>query len=308
MSKTDPKTIVPLAGLETEWRDPKFRDLAKLPNADVLSTLLAGQQRAIDAVEIALPAIDQAVVLAKQRLTAGQGRLIYAGAGTSGRLGMLDGVELRPTFNWPPERLLVLLAGGNKAIKTAVEGAEDSAKAARLATQKAKITKNDVVIGLAASGTTPFTRAIIKSARKHGALTIALANNPGSPLLADAEVGVFLATGAEVLAGSTRLAAGTSQKVALNLFSTCLMVAMHKVHDGYMVDMVASNDKLRQRAVKMICAITGCNESVATGAILACDSNIKAAILNVQGVTPKGALELLQQTQGNLDQALNKIR
>lgn len=292
---------------DTEYREPRFQDLAIWPRDELLSELLQGQRRAIDAVDQALPDIERAVGTALERLSAGRGRLIYAGAGTSGRLGLLDGVELLPTFNWPPERLVTLLAGGAGAVQRAVEGAEDSIEAARRDCAETNITPDDVVIGVAASGTTPFTRGVLQAATNAGALTIAIVNNPNSPMAQDARIAIVLESGPEVLAGSTRLAAGTSQKSALNLFSTSLMIGLNKVHDGYMVDMVASNAKLRQRAVNMVCAIADCAPKAAQNALAASEYNVKRAVLVVQGVNGKDAVQLLENNQGNLGVCLAKI-
>ncbi len=209
------------------------------------------------------------------------------GAGTSGRLGVLDGIELIPTFGWPEERLIYGLAGGETGLVRPQEGAEDSIEEARAFVDRSNIGAADVVLGLAASGTTPFTRAAIQAARATGALTISLANNPQSPLLEDAEHKILLRTGAEVLAGSTRLSAGTSQKAALNLFSTALMVRLKKVYRGYMVDMQLTNTKLSQRAKDMLVALTGCSQERATAALKESGNQIKLAVLLVLGTTKK---------------------
>ena len=239
------------------------------------------------------------------RLEGGKGRIIYVGAGTSGRLGVLDGIELGPTFNWPDARILNLFAGGDAGMKHAMEGAEDDVDLAGRNSDDAGFKTDDVVIGIAASGTTPYTRAVIQRARSLGALTISLANNPGSPLLEDAEIGMLLDTGAEVLAGSTRLSAGTSQKAALNLFSTCVMIGLNKVHSGYMVDMVVSNEKLAERAAKIVASVTGCGDDVARDALANAEMDIKTAILQVNGHSPDEAEKMLAEHNGNLGAALN---
>ena len=291
----------------TEQRSPRFKDLAAWPIEDTLAALFDGQQRAIHSLYHALSDIQQAVELATLRLATSQGRLIYCGAGTSGRLGVLDAVELRPTFNWPDSRIVNLFAGGSAGVSRAVEGAEDNIANAKSEAKKAKFNADDVVIGIAASGTTPYTRTLLQIARQQGALTIALANNPNSPMLDDAEVGILLNTGPEVLAGSTRLAAGTSQKATLNLFSTALMVNLGKVHEGYMVDMVTSNDKLKERAVKMVASITHCSEHQATTALSNCDGIIKLAVLNLHGLSKEASITLLSKHQQHLGKALLEI-
>lgn len=291
----------------TEARSPRFAALETWPTSDVLAAMLEHQSEALHAVWGAQNALCDAVEAAANRLRAGNGRLVYIGAGTSGRLGVLDGVELPPTFGWPEARLAFVFAGGEAAEAAATEGAEDDAEAGGHAISVAKIDATDVVVGIAASGSTPYTRAALTAARKAGALTIAIANNPDSPLLDDAEHGVLLDTGPEILAGSTRLAAGTAQKIALNLFSTALMVALNKVYAGHMVEMKASNDKLRQRAQRMVAEITGCDMALARRALNATDYSIKHAILYCDGVQGPEAERLLTETGGDLGAARGRI-
>ncbi|MFD2238333.1 N-acetylmuramic acid 6-phosphate etherase [Aureimonas populi] len=262
---------------ETEAADPRFRDLETRPLADTLAALLAGQGRAIEAVSAALPALEGAVAAARPRIEAG-GRLVYCGAGTSGRLGLLDAVELRPTFGWPADRALAILAGGPESLLAAREGAEDDAEAGGHGVDALDLGASDVLLAIAASGRTPFTLAACRRAGERGALTIAFANSAGSPLLSAAEHGVLLRTGPEVLAGSTRLAAGTSQKIALNLFSTALMISLGRVKGGRMVAMRASNAKLRARAASMLVAISGCEPEEGMRTLEACDFDVTAAL------------------------------
>ncbi|MCF6301969.1 MAG: N-acetylmuramic acid 6-phosphate etherase [Devosiaceae bacterium] len=290
---------------ETEFRSPRFEGLETWPNREILGALLGGQHQALNAVAQALPQLESAIDAAVARLSGEKGRIIYVGAGTSGRLAVLDGIELTPTFGWPLERLEYLFAGGDAGLNHAIEGAEDDAVAGQSEMEAIKPTPQDVVLGLAASGTTPYTRAAIHVAREAGSLTIAFANNPGSPLISDAEFGVLLATGAEVLSGSTRLGAGTSQKIALNLFSTTLMIGLNKVHRGHMVDMQASNEKLILRAQRMVIEITGCDLVTATAALEQCDYHTKLAVLIVEGQEKNAALSLLRRHKGNLAAALS---
>ncbi|UJQ95544.1 N-acetylmuramic acid 6-phosphate etherase [Mariluticola halotolerans] len=292
---------------ETEFRSPRYENLETWGAGEVLSALLGGQHQALHAVWGALPQIEKAVAAAVARLARSNGRLVYVGAGTSGRLGTLDGVELTPTFGWPKERIVYLFAGGDAGLRRAQEGAEDDAAAAEASIAEIAAGPDDVVIGLAASGTTPYTRAAITAARKNGALTISLANNPGSPLLDDAEIGILLRSGAEVLAGSTRLAAGTSQKVTLNLFSTTLMIGLNKVYRGYMVDMQTSNEKLVLRAERMVMKITKCDLDTARTALATAENHIKLAVLLVNGVEKSAAQLLLAQHDGNLGAALDAV-
>lgn len=289
---------------ETEFRSPQFLGLETWSNRDILGALLDGQERALGAVRGAFDQLDAAIVAAVDRLTGTNGRLVYVGAGTSGRLGVQDGIELAPTFGWPDERILYLFAGGEVGLRHSEEGAEDRADIGKAVVAENNIGPNDVMLALAASGTTPYTRAAVDAAREAGALTISFANNPGAPLLGDAEIGVLLRSGPEVLSGSTRLGAGTSQKAALNLFSTTVMIGLNKVHQGYMVDMQASNEKLVQRAERMVTDITDCSLDAARKALAEADNHTKLAVLLVGGTAKPDALHLLEIHNGNLAAAL----
>ncbi len=229
---------LPLAGTHIDQMSP----------VDALGVMLNHQSGAIDAVRDALSQIETAALAAHQRLAATQtGRLIYAGAGTSARIGVQDGVELTPTFNWPQSRLGFLVAGGHQALMGAIENAEDDDDAGKAATVALAVGGDDVVIALAASGQTPFTRGVLQAASAQGALTIGISNNADAPLLHDAAYPVLLCTGGEIIAGSTRLTAGTAQKICLNLISNMIMVRMGFVLHGMMVNMVPTNAKLRHR-------------------------------------------------------------
>ena len=206
---------------------------------------------------------------------------MYCGAGTSGRLAVLDATELFPTFNWPKSRTKYLLAGGVKAIRESVEDAEDNEDAARQDAQKINLCKDDIVLALAASGTTPYTLEVVRMGNEAGALTIGFANKSPSPLLTLPQLAVFLDTGEEVLPGSSRLAAGTAQKMALNIFSTAIMVKLGKVYKGRMVDMRASNIKLRRRALDMVMELADCSEAVAKDALAQHNNRVKPAILSL---------------------------
>lgn len=288
----------------TESQSARYRDLEKLPGEAMLTALLEGQENAFSAVAAAIPSLHKAVELALGRLRDPESRLIYAGAGTSGRVAMLDGVELPPTFGWPGERIVFLLAGGAASFSEAREGAEDDEAAAREAIRGAGCGPRDVLLALAASGTTPFTLAAVDAARECGALTIGFANNPDSSLLAAAEHGVLLNTGAEVLAGSTRLAAGTSQKIALNILSTAIMVRLGKVYQGQMVDMKATNEKLYRRAVLMVANVTGCGEAEARAALEQTGFQAKLAILVVRGMSAGEAEASLRDAGDDLHAAM----
>ncbi len=290
-----------------EGRDPRTRDLDAWPDAAILDALWESQGAGIAAVRSALPALSDSVSAAHARLRR-NGRLFYIGAGTSGRIAVQDGAELAPTFNWPSERLVLLLAGGTEALTTGIEGAEDDERAAEQAISGHAVTAHDVVLGIAASGRTPYTCAAITAARIAGALTIGFANVAKSRLLHTAELPILLETGPEVIAGSTRLKAGTAQKAALNLFSTLLMVRLGRVHDGHMVNMRSSNAKLRARAVRIVGDITLCSPEAAAQALQITQGDVKAAVLVTQGLGAQAASSLLAEHDGHLRTALLALR
>ncbi|MEO8713707.1 MAG: N-acetylmuramic acid 6-phosphate etherase, partial [Acetobacteraceae bacterium] len=253
----------------TEQADARFEALDTWDVPTMLAALWEGQMAAVAALGPALPALARAVDAAACRLAEG-GRLAYAGAGTSGRIAVQDGAELAPTFDWPDDRLILLMAGGPGALLAAVENAEDRDDLARAEIAAHAIGAGDVLVGVAASGATRFTLACVTEARAHGALTIGVANSAGL-LLEAAEFPVLIETGAETIAGSTRMKAGTAQKAALNLFSTALMVRLGRVYRGRMVDMLARNDKLRRRAEHMLEAIGGGSPAQVRAALVAAD-------------------------------------
>lgn len=287
----------------TELADPRYQDIDAWPPAAVLTALFEAQLAAAAAVQAAVPAIDAAVAAGLPRLQTG-GRLGYAGAGSSGRLAVLDAVELPPTFGWPADRLVLLLAGGLGALTRAAENAEDDAAAAASAVADHAIGAEDVVIGVAASGHTPFTCAALAEAHARGALTIAVANTPASPLLAHAAYPVLVETGAEPIAGSTRLKAGTAQKIVLNLLSTLLMVRLGRVHRGLMVDLHPANAKLRARARAMLRHLSGAEDAAAAAALEAAGGHVKTAVLLLRGLDLAAARLLLARHHGRLRDAL----
>jgi len=230
--------------------------------------------------------------------------LVYVGAGTSGRLAVQDGAELIPTFNWPAHRLLLLMAGGKDALLRATEGAEDQGDKAAAQVHQYDIGPADVVIAVAASGTTPFTVACLREAKRRGALTIGIANNRDTPLLREAECPVWLDTGAEPIAGSTRMKAGTAQRVALNLLSTLVMIRLGGVHEGLMVDVQAANAKLVERSEKILLRLSGRGAADAHEALRRAGGNIKIAMLLLQGCSRREAAALLERAGGRLRDAL----
>jgi len=289
--------------MKTEDTDPAFADLDLWDTATALNNLHASQMAAVASVGPALPALAGAVDAAVERLRRG-GRLIYAGAGTSARIAVQDGAELLPTFGWPADRVAFVIAGGEQALLRPVENAEDSGAAGAARMAELGVGPDDVVIGVAASGGTPFTIEAMRSARARRALTIGVSSNAGALLLNEADHAVSTATGAEPVSGSTRMKAGTAQKVALNLFSTMVMVRMGRVYRGLMVDMIATNDKLRKRAVRMVASLDGCSEADASDALAAADGDLKAAVLVRRGLGAAAARALLERHGGNLRDAI----
>lgn len=282
----------------TEGVDEAFVEIDSWPVERILDGLLAHQAAAIDAVRRALPQLAAAVEQAAPRLAAG-GRLVYVGAGTSGRLGTQDGVELTPTFSWPPERVISLMAGGDGAFMRSVEGAEDDAITGAARAASLSPGRDDVFIGIAASGTTPFVIAALDAARRAGALTIGIACNPDAPLLRVGDLAVLLDTGPEAVAGSTRLKAGTAQKAALNLLSTTLMIRLGRVYRGLMVEMQATNAKLKRRATRMLMRLARCEEAQAQRAMEAAGGDLKIAILmSLDGLSRDDAARRLAAAGG----------
>ena len=290
--------------LKTETPDLRHADLDLYPTAELVAVLVDDQINAVDAVRAAAPAIARAVTAALPRIQAG-GRLIYVGAGTSGRLGVLDSVELYPTFSWPHERAIALLAGGADAMFVAVEGAEDDTAMGAADLRDVHPGPNDVVLLLAASGATPYVLGALRAAREAGALTVGFANNPDAPVACEAEIGITLDTGFEVISGSTRLKAGTSQKIALNTFSSALMVRLNKVYGNLMVDLKPTNAKLVLRAVRLTMFATGADERAAREVLEQCDFHVKVAIVALSKKTSiDQARGLLEASRGSVRQAL----
>ncbi len=293
--------------MPTESASERFADIDRWSTLSAVSAMFEAQLSAIAAVGPALATIAQAAEATSARLMDG-GRLIYAGAGTSGRIAIQDGVELTPTFGWPTARVAYALAGGRDALIRSVELAEDDAEAAGRDLDEIAIAKQDVLVGVTASGRTPYTLGAIDKANEAGALTIGISNNRPAPLLDRAQIGICAETGSEVIAGSTRMKAGTSQKAILNLFSTATMIGCGRVHQGLMVDMVVSNQKLRTRAVKIVGQLAGVNRTAAEKALDAANGNIKLGVLCAAGTEPEQAERLLRIHKGILRDALRDLR
>jgi len=289
----------------TETIDARNAGLDMWPDEAILDALVDGQRRAVAAVEAARDAIAAAAAAIANRL-GGAGRIVYAGAGSSGTLAALDGIELLGTYGWPEERVAFVLASGDR-LAPLTGGEEDDEDAARDAIARLRLTPSDAVIAVAASGTTPYTLAAIDAARQSGALIVGIASNAGTPLLAAADVPVLLDSGHEVIVGSTRMGAGTAQKAALNLISTLVMIRLGHVYDGLMVNLRADNRKLRARAIRTLRHITGCSEDEAAAALAATGGALKPAALVLRGVPLAEAADVLDASGGNLREAFARI-
>jgi N-acetylmuramic acid 6-phosphate etherase len=283
----------------TEEVDPRFADLDAWSLTSAMEAMWEGQLAAVAAIGNALPAITAATEAARAAL-GNRGRIVYVGAGTSGRVAVQDGAELTPTFAWPKERVRFIVAGGDSAFVTSIEGAEDDVDDAVSQINAARLTPHDVVIAVAASGTTPFTVAALRQASSFGAVAIGVANNPGTALLASATFPILVETGRELIAGSTRMKAGTAQKVVLNLISSGIMLRLGRVYRGMMVNMQPTNAKLKRRAEAMVAQIAQCDPSQAGRSLEQAEGDIKTAVLLARGVARVDAETILKNCDGNL--------
>ncbi|WP_306768061.1 N-acetylmuramic acid 6-phosphate etherase [Bradyrhizobium sp. MOS002] len=285
--------------MATEEVDPRFADLDAWSLTSAMAAMWEGQLAAVAAIGHALPAITAATEAAKAAL-GDHGRLVYVGAGTSGRVAVQDGAELLPTFAWPSGRVCFIVAGGASAFVSSIEGAEDDVDDAVTQINAARLTPHDVVIAVAASGTTPFTVAALQRAGSLGATTIGVANNAGSALLVSAKFPILIETGRELIAGSTRMKAGTAQKVVLNLISSGIMLRLGRVYQGMMVNMPPTNAKLKRRAEGMVAQIAHCDPSHAARALEQAGGDIKTASLLALGLDRGDAERMLKNGHGNL--------
>jgi N-acetylmuramic acid 6-phosphate etherase len=296
-----------LARLATEQVRPELRDLDGMSAGEIVERMTVDARRAPDAVIAAGGQIARAVEAIVARLERG-GRLVYVGAGTAGRLGVLDASEARPTFSVPPGQVVAVLAGGMAAFSDPVEDAEDDAAAAVRALEALGVTGDDAVVGISASGQTPFVLAAVSWARARGALTVGVACNVDAPLSEQADVAIEIPVGPEFIAGSTRLNAGTAQKIVLNILSTATMVRLGKTYGNLMVDLRANNEKLRDRAVRIVSEITAASGSAARAALEASDWETKVAVLMLMGgVDARDARARLGDARGRLRAALEAL-
>ncbi|MFD8198554.1 N-acetylmuramic acid 6-phosphate etherase [Streptomyces sp. NPDC059701] len=293
-----------LETMTTEAFRPELAEIDRMSTLDIARAMNGEDSTVPAAVAARLPEISAAVDAIAARMSRG-GRLVYAGAGTAGRLGVLDASECPPTFNTRPGQVVGLIAGGPEAMVTSVEGAEDSAGLARADLDALGLTADDAVVGVSASGRTPYAVGAVEHARALGALTVGLACNAGSALAAAAEHGIEVVTGPELITGSTRLKAGTAQKLVLNMLSTITMIRLGKTYGNLMVDVRASNEKLRARSRRIVSLATGAGDAEIERALAATDGEVKHAILtllaDVDGPT---AARLLADSDGHLRAAL----
>jgi N-acetylmuramic acid 6-phosphate etherase len=290
----------------TEQRNKASKNLDHMSSREIVRLMSREDQKVPAAVARELPAITHAVDGIVARMQAG-GRLIYVGAGTSGRLGVLDASECPPTFGTPPQLVRALIAGGHKAITHPVEGAEDSENDARRELRRLHITRNDSVVGIAASGTTPYVLAAIAYTKRHGALTIAVTANRKSPLAKAARIAITPDVGPEVLTGSTRLKAGTAQKMVLNMLSTATMVRLGHAYENLMIDLTKTNRKLRDRARRILMEATGKNVSDVEHALRQSKHNLRVALVMLKRrISADRARKSLESADGDLRRALGE--
>lgn len=296
--------MVELQKIATEQRNPNTMNIDTLSTLDMVKLINREDHRVADAVGEVTDKIAQAVDVIAEKLAAG-GRLIYCGAGTSGRLGILDAVECPPTYSTDPETVQALMAGGYGAIFKAVEGAEDSKELGVQDMQNIHFGPKDVLVGIAASGRTPYVRGCMEYAKQLGAPTVAVTCCPGSELDQFADIGIAPAPGPEVVTGSTRMKSGTAQKMVLNMLSTGAMIKLGKVYGNLMVDVKPSNEKLIRRCVTIVCSAAECTEAEATKALEACSYRPKVAIVMVlRGVDAETACAMLQKAEGRIAKVL----
>jgi N-acetylmuramic acid 6-phosphate etherase len=269
-----------LQDLVSEGRNPDSMGIDLMSTPEILAVINGEDRRVADAVAATLPQVARAVEAIVAAFNAG-GRLVYIGAGTSGRLGVLDASECPPTFGVPPGMVVGLIAGGLDALVRATEGAEDSAEAGAADLRGIALTDRDVVVGIAVSGRTPYVIGALEHARSVGATTVGLTCNPGSAIAAMADISIAPVVGPEVLTGSTRLKSGTAQKLVLNMLSTASMIRIGKTYQNLMVDLAASNEKLLARAVRIVMQATGCPAPDAEEALERAGNDVKLAILVV---------------------------
>lgn len=293
-----------LATLITEQRNPHSMEVDCLSALEIVTLMNTEDKQVPLAVERVLPQIAQAVEAVVKAFQCGA-RLVYLGAGTSGRLGVLDASECPPTFGVHNEMVKGIIAGGEPAIRYPIEGAEDNSNAAVTDLQAIDFNAKDVLVGIAASGRTPYVLSALGYAKQLGAITVSIASNPNSPMAQTADIAIDTLVGAEVLTGSSRLKSGTAQKLVLNMISTASMILLGKCYENLMVDVQASNEKLKARAVRIVMQATECDKTIAEQTLTIAEQNAKLAIMILlSGLEKDEAQALLEKEKGRLRKAL----
>ena len=293
-----------LSTLITEQRNPHSMEVDCLSALEIVTLMNTEDKQVPLAVERVLPQIAQAVEAVVKAFQCGA-RLVYLGAGTSGRLGVLDASECPPTFGVPNEMVKGIIAGGEPAIRYPVEGAEDNSNAAVTDLQAIDFNAKDVLVGIAASGRTPYVLSALGYAKQLGAITVSIASNPNSPMAQTADIAIDTLVGAEVLTGSSRLKSGTAQKLVLNMISTASMILLGKCYENLMVDVQASNEKLKARAVRIVMQATECDKTIAEQTLTIAEQNAKLAIMILlSGLEKDEARALLEKEKGRLRKVL----
>lgn len=294
-----------LSALVTEMRNENSMTIDNMSTSEILSVINNEDLKVAVAVQQVLPDIEMAVERIYQSLKNG-GRLFYVGAGTSGRLGILDAVECPPTYSTPPDLVQAVMAGGSKAIEKAVEGAEDSEELGANDLAERELTEIDVVVGIAASGRTPYVAGALKYAQKIGAASISLTSNKHAVISQFADVKIEVETGPEVITGSTRMKAATAHKLILNMLTTTTMIKIGKVYENLMVDVKVSNHKLRERAINIVSTITGASYEKAEETLTKSNNEVKPAIVMIKANTSLNeAKKAIQQANGFVRKAID---
>ena len=293
-----------LSTLITEQRNPNSMHVDSLSALDIVQLMNDEDKQVPLAIEKCLPQIAQAVERIVAAFQQG-GRLVYIGAGTSGRLGVLDASECPPTFGVSPEMVKGIIAGGERALRHPIEGAEDSKSQAVVDLQTIQFSSKDVLVGIAASGRTPYVIGALEYAKSLGSVTASIASNPNSAMANIVDIAIDAVVGPEVLTGSSRLKSGTAQKLVLNMLTTASMILMGKCYQNLMVDVQASNEKLKARAIRIVMQATDCNKALAEETLKQADQNAKLAIMMIlSGLDRAQAETLLEKHQGKLQLAL----
>ena len=300
------RTLIPKESRLTEQRNPASKNLDRMTAREIVALINREDRKVALAVGKEIPAIARAVDAIVAGIRKG-GRLIYVGAGSSGRMAVLDAAECQPTFGTPPTLVQALIAGGGRAITQAVEGAEDDVLRAERELRARKLARNDVVVGVTASGTTPYVLAALKFARQRGATTVAITSNRRTPVTRLANIVIAAEVGPEVLTGSTRMKAGTAQKMVLNMLSTATMARLGNVYENLMIDVVLTNEKVARRALRILAEASGKSVSAAEHALRAAGHNMRVALVMLKlGVEAGEAKRRLAHVKGNLRAVLEE--